>query len=319
MLVSVIFAISALLTLLIKNIAQKHAIVDTPSARSSHTVATPRGGGLAIMIAFFLGISYLFFTAQLSTGLYSALFATLPIIAVSLLDDIRPQSVRIRLSVQLLCSILALYALGGVTQMNLGIVLLEGFWVNILALLMLLWLTNLFNFLDGIDGYAASEALFVALGAYFLFHTEPPLYLAAATAGFLLFNWHRASIFMGDVGSAPLGFIIGVFALHESSSEHFVGWIVLVSLFLFDATLTLVRRLRNHEEIWKPHKKHMYQRLHQWGLSHSDVVLLLMRYNAVALLLLWLFTPQYYWLVLLIVGILFTIILHIVDRKKAFE
>ncbi len=319
MLVIVIFAISALLTLLIKNIAQKHAIVDTPNARSSHTVATPRGGGLAIMIAFFLGISYLFFTAQLSTALYSALFATLPIIAVSLLDDIRPQSVRIRLSIQLLCSILALYALGGVTQMNLGIVLLEGFWVNILALLMLLWLTNLFNFLDGIDGYAASEALFVALGAYLLFHTEPPLYLAAATAGFLLFNWHRASIFMGDVGSAPLGFIIGVFALHESSSEHFVGWIVLVSLFLFDATVTLIRRLRNHEEIWKPHRKHMYQRLHQWGLSHSDVVLLLMRYNAVALLLLWLFTPQYYWLVLLIVSILFTIILHIVDRKKAFE
>ncbi len=320
MLVLVVFTMSVLLTLLIRQVARRHAIVDTPNERSSHTVTTPRGGGLAIMIAFFLGIGYLFFvTAQISPTLYSALFAALPIVAVSLLDDIRPQSARIRLMVQLLSALLALYALGGVTQMNLGIITLEGFWVNGVALLMLLWLTNLFNFLDGIDGYAASETLFIALSASFLFNIEPLLLLAAATAGFLLFNWHKASIFMGDVGSAPLGFIVGVFALNESGSEHFVGWIVLVSLFLFDATLTLLRRLRNKEKIWIAHKKHMYQRLHQWGLTHSEVVLLLMRYNALALLLLWLVDARYYWIVLLIVSIIFVIISKIVDRKKAFE
>ncbi|RUM66508.1 MAG: glycosyl transferase [Sulfurimonas sp.] len=319
MLAIVVFGISALLTLLIQNVARRHAIIDTPNERSSHTIATPRGGGLAIMIAFFGAMSYLLFTAQISPALYSALFATLPIVAVSLLDDIRPQSARIRLAVQLLCSLLALYALGGVTQMNLGIITLEGFWVNLIALLMLLWLSNLFNFLDGIDGYAASETLFVALAATLLFGTVPILYLAAAAAGFLLFNWHRASIFMGDVGSAPIGFIIGVFALNESGNEHFIGWIVLISLFFFDATVTLIRRLRHHETLWKPHKKHMYQRLHQAGFSHSDVVLLLMRYNVVVFLLLWLVDAHYYWVVLLTVSLLFTIILKIVDHKKAFE
>ena len=319
MLAIVVFIISALLTLLIRKAALHHAIVDTPNERSSHTLPTPRGGGLAIIVAFFIAMSALLLSGQLSSSLYSALFAVLPIVAVSLLDDIRPQSARIRLAVQLLCSLLALYAMGGVEVMNLGIITLEGFWVNGIALLMLLWLSNLFNFLDGIDGYAASETLVIALGAYLLFGNEPILFLAAATAGFLLFNWHKASIFMGDVGSAPLGFIIGVFALHDSANAYFVGWMVLASLFVFDATVTLLRRLQKGERIWEAHNKHMYQRLHQYGLSHNEVVLLLMRYNGVALLLLWWVDAHYYWIVFLVMLLIFTIILKIVDRKKAFE
>ncbi len=318
MLLIAVFIASAVLTLLMRQAALKHALLDMPNERSSHTVATPRGGGLAIMVTFFAAISYLFFTEQLSSTLFGALFAALPIVAVSLLDDIRPQSARFRFIVQFLCAVLALTALGGVSSVNLGFIELHGFWLNTLALLLLLWFTNLFNFLDGIDGYAASETIFVALGAYLLFGTTPILLLAAAAAGFLLFNWHKASIFMGDVGSAPIGFVIAVFALNDSANEHFLGWIVLVSLFLFDATITLLRRLRNKERIWTAHKKHMYQRLHQWGLSHSEVVLLLMRYNAVILLLLWLVNAHYYGVVFLLAGLLFAIILNIIDRKKAF-
>ncbi len=319
MLLIAIFVVSALLTLLIQKMALKHAIIDTPNERSSHTIATPRGGGLAIIITFFIGLSYLFFNDTVETSLYLALLCVLPIVVISLIDDIRPQSARVRMAVQFVASLLALYSLGGVTAINLGIVHVEGAWLNIIALFILLWFTNLFNFLDGIDGYAGSQTLFIGVGAYLLFGNMPILFLAVATAGFLLFNWHKASIFMGDVGSASIGFILAIFILYDSSTEYFLGWIVLFSLFLFDASITLFRRFKNGEKLSVAHKKHMYQRLHQAGLSHDKVVVSLMGYNLLALFLLWLFGSQNYWIVFIIVSTIFYIILKIVDSKKAFE
>jgi Fuc2NAc and GlcNAc transferase len=317
--VALLFLISVALTLLIKKMALKHAVIDLPNERSSHDVPTPRGGGIAIIVAFFIGISYLFFRDAIAFSLYAALLSVIPVVIISLVDDIVPQSARRRIAVQLLSSLLALYFLGGVHTLHLGIVALEGFWLNGVALLMLLWFTNLFNFLDGLDGYAGSEALFVGLGAYALFGNMSALYLAAATAGFLLFNWHKASIFMGDVGSAPIGFMIAVLALYDGGSENFLGWMALFSLFLFDATVTLFRRFKKGEKLSVAHKKHMYQRLHQTGLSHSQVVLFLMMYNVAALLLLLLFVPQDYWIVFIVGNLILYIILKIVDRKKGFE
>jgi Fuc2NAc and GlcNAc transferase len=319
MLYGALFISSALLTLLIKKMALRHAILDTPNERSSHTVATPRGGGLAIIITFFMALCYLYATHAIESSLFFALLSVTPIVIISLIDDIKPQSARTRILIQLLCAILALYALGGITTFNFGILHVDGAWLNIVALFMLLWFTNLFNFLDGIDGYAASETIFIGVAAYLLFADHIMLLLAIATLGFLLFNWHKASIFMGDVGSASIGFIIAVLTLNAHNSENFLGYLILFFLFFYDATITLLRRFRNGERISQAHKKHMYQRLHQFGLSHSKVVLYLMSYNLIIFILLWLFKAENYWIVAIIATVIFYIILSIIDGKKAFE
>ncbi len=315
----VIFILSALLTLFIKKMALRHAILDTPNERSSHDIATPRGGGLAIIITFFSALGYLFFNQHIEPSLFFALLSVFPIVIISLIDDITPQSARIRMAVQLLSSILALYALGGISTFNFGILHVDGIWLNLIALFILVWFTNLFNFLDGIDGYAASETIFIGLGAYLLFGDSLLLLLAVSTMGFLLFNWHKASIFMGDVGSASIGFIIAVFTLNAHDSDYFLGYLILFFLFFFDATITLLRRFKNAERISQAHKKHMYQRLHQSGYSHDTVVLFLMGYNVTIFFLLWFFKAQSYWIVAIIAITIFYLLLKTVDSKKAFE
>ncbi|RLA72153.1 MAG: glycosyl transferase [Epsilonproteobacteria bacterium] len=319
MIVAAIFIVTVLLTFLIKKIALRHAIIDTPNARSSHTVPTPRGGGLAIIIAFFIGVSYLFFINEIEQSLYFALLSVWPIVLISLVDDISPQSARKRVAVQLFSSLLAIYFLGGIQTWNFGVFVLEGIWLNFLALLLLLWFTNLYNFLDGIDGYAGSEAVFIGLAAYWLFGNLPVLYLAVAAGGFLVFNWHKASIFMGDVGSASLGFIFAVFMLNDAHAAVFSGWFVLLSLFWFDATATLFRRWMRKENLAQAHRNHAYQRLNQSGIPHDRVVMLGMGINVLFAFMLSRIDATDYWLVLIFVMIILSVILRVVDARKAFE
>ncbi|MGB6020088.1 MAG: glycosyltransferase family 4 protein, partial [Sulfurimonadaceae bacterium] len=303
----------------IRYYAHHKDLLDHPNDRSSHLTPTPKGGGLAIMITFYSALTYLYLQTQVDAKLFFALLSALPVIIVSLIDDIYPLSAKIRFSVQLVSAVSALYFLGGVDTFNLSAFALSGIWLNLIALLGIIWMTNLYNFLDGIDGYAGSEALFVALAAYLLFGSESALLIAAATAGFLLFNWHKASIFMGDVGSAPLGFIFAIFILYDASTPHFLGWLMLLSLFWFDATLTLLRRARRREKLSQAHKKHAYQRLNQAGFSHDRVVLFAMGINILTLIALY-FTPQssYLYLFFVLLVVLYSLT-KFIDTKKAFD
>jgi len=139
---------------------------------------------------------------------------------------------------------------------------------------MIVWFINLYNFLDGIDGYAGSEAIFLSIAAFMLFGGNHFLVLAVAVLGFLVWNWHKAKIFMGDVGSTLLGYNIAIFTLYYANQEssNFWIWIILFGVFWLDATFTLFRRYLNGEKLSQAHKKHLYQKLTQMGWAHDRVV-----------------------------------------------
>ncbi len=146
-----------------------------------------------------------------------------------------------------------------------------------LALLALawLWFLNLFNFMDGIDGLAGSEAAFLGFGLSLLAPEAPALFasaLAGAALGFLYWNWSPARIFLGDVGSVPIGYLLGFLLLDLALAGGFLAALILPLYFLADASLTLARRLLRGERIWKAHREHFYQRAVEKGLAHAAVV-----------------------------------------------
>jgi len=311
-----LFGLSLLLTYLIRQYAIKKSIIDIPNERSSHSIPTPRGGGLAVIITFFIGL--FIFRESIEENLFYALLSSLPIIIVSLVDDIVTLSSKIRFIVQALSALLALYFLGGVNSIDLIFFQLNGCWLNIFAFICILWITNLYNFLDGIDGYAASEAILVALGIYLILNNNLGIIVAVAVLGFLMFNWHKASIFMGDVGSATLGFIFAIIVFSDTSGGNIYFWLIMLSLFWYDATVTLVRRYQNGERVTQAHKKHAYQRLTQFGWSHSRVVLYSIAINVIFLLLLY-GIPREFWVYLFVFNlIMMAVIMKFVDRKKGF-
>jgi len=310
---------SVVLTYLLRAFAHKKQIIDIPNERSSHTLPTPKGGGLAIITVFLMVNIYLYMNSQISSSLFWALICVLPVTAVSMLDDLFTLPAKIRFLVQLLSSLLALYILGGVDSVNLGCCIIEGVWINIIAVISMLWLINLYNFLDGLDGYAASEAVFVGVSVFLLFHNEVGLYLALASLGFLLFNWPKASFFMGDVGSASLGFIFAVLLLNDAGNPNFLAWVILLSLFWFDATVTLLRRFKNKEKLFQAHRKHMYQRLHQAGWSHRKVLLGSIIFNLLLLVGLWFSKVEYYLYLLGSILLILWSMLKYIDKQKGFE
>ena len=308
------FLLSVGLTYLIRYYAQRTAIVDIPNERSSHKTPTPRGGGLAIILVFFVGLFLL--REQVEARLFCALLFGIPIAIISLVDDIVSLSSRVRLIVHALSAVGALWCLGGVSKVDLICCSIEGEWLNIIVVLAMVWITNLYNFLDGIDGYAGIEALTLGLGIFIFFQNPLGLVIMAAVMGFLVFNWHKASIFMGDVGSATLGFLFSVFMFYDTTSGNIYIWLVLLSIFWLDATVTLIRRYINHENIAKPHKKHAYQRLVQSGWSHSQVATGALLINGLFLILLYYMERK--WIVFLVNILVLLLVMKYIDKKKSF-
>ncbi len=284
MLYLVLLLLSFSLTYLIKNYYIKHALLEEVNERSSHTVPTPHGGGIAIALVWFSGLFYLYFTHEIDTALFFALLVGLLISVVSFFDDLYDLSPKIRLVAQALVAFGGLYFLDGFQELNFFFFTIENqLLTNLFAFLMIIWFINLYNFLDGIDGYAGTESLFLALAGFILFGDSVFLVLAVSVLGFLLWNWHPAKIFMGDVGSTLLGYNVAIFTLYyaNQASSNFWVWIVLFSVFWFDATLTLFLRMRNGEKLSQAHKKHYYQKLTQKGWSHSKVTLSALLLNIV--------------------------------------
>jgi len=285
-----LFILSFGLTWLIKNHAIQNNLLAEVNARSSHSVPTPHGGGIAISVTWFIGLTFQFFQANIDSALYYALMIGLIISVVSYLDDLYELSPKVRLVTQATVAILGLYLLGGFSELNLFLFTVNNDIItNIFAFIMIIWFINLYNFLDGIDGYAGSEAVFLGIGGYLLFGGEHFTVLIVAVLGFLVWNWHKAKIFMGDVGSTLLGYNVAIFTIYYSNQEsnNFWIWIILFSLFWFDATYTLLKRYLNGEKLSQAHKKHIYQKLIRSGFSHDKVVIIAMVINFIFLLTLY--------------------------------
>jgi UDP-N-acetylmuramyl pentapeptide phosphotransferase/UDP-N-acetylglucosamine-1-phosphate transferase len=272
---------SFILTYFVRKFALKKSIIDMPNERSSHKTPTPRGGGISIVLTYIGGLVYLYYLNKIETNLFLALLSGCVIAVVSLLDDIMDLKPSIRIIAQLISSIGALFFLGGIKIDIIGNNLYLFWFINIITLLGIVWFINLYNFLDGIDAYASQEAIMVSLGIYLLTWNPICIILIAAVSGFLIWNWPKAKIFMGDVGSTQLGFILVVLAIYFNNKSEIgiISWIVLTSIFWFDASYTLLRRYLNKEKLSIAHKKHAYQRLNQSGFSHLKINILAIGLN----------------------------------------
>jgi Fuc2NAc and GlcNAc transferase len=283
-------SLSWALTGIIRNYAVSRGMVDVPNERSSHVVITPRGGGLAIVITFLGGAAVLAALGALPAYLMIALGGGgLLIAGVGWLDDRKGLSAVSRAVVHLAAAVWAVYWLGGLPWLDLGFTRLPLHLIGaLLAVIGVVWLVNLFNFMDGIDGIAGVETISVCVmaGAFAAFSGASGLAMAClllvlATAGFLGWNWPPAKIFMGDVGSGFLGYTLVVLAISSEklhAAPLFV-WIVLLGVFLIDATATLIRRISRGERWYEAHRTHAYQYAVQAGFTHQQVTLAVLGLN----------------------------------------
>ena len=265
-----VLALSCLLTSSVRRYAVSREIFDIPNHRSSHTVPTPRGGGLGFVVSFLCSIPFLYQFGFVALSTAVALIGSgVGIAILGFLDDHGHVSAFWRFLGHLTMSAFALYWLGGMPSLSFfSWTLHEGILASILGLFYLVWFLNLYNFMDGLDGLAASETLFVCLAGAFLYGLHGnyelvslPLALATAVAGFLYWNLPPARIFMGDVGSGFLGLILGLFSIQAASvaSNFFWSWLILSGVFVVDATITLFTRTYMGERIFEAHRTHAYQ------------------------------------------------------------
>lgn len=286
---------SALVTLLVRHYLVRQRILDIPNARSSHLAPTPRGGGVSIVVVFLSAVLLFVLKGAISTGLGSALIGGgLAVAAAGFLDDHSRVSAWLRLLIHFAAAGWALWRLDGMGPLHLGWIIWDWGWAGqLLALVGLVWMINLYNFMDGIDGLAGLEALCASgLGGLLLASSglgglaEAAMALAGASAGFLVWNWPPAKIFMGDVGSEFLGFVFGVLAISSAKERPWLiwPWLILLSVFVVDSIVTLIRRLITGVRWYEAHCSHAYQHAaRQWG-SHSKVTLTIAAVNVV-----WLF------------------------------
>lgn len=276
-------------------------MLDVPNERSSHTVPTPRGGGLSIVILTLLGwVAFGVFqgTSQLSAALLYAVGAAV-IAIVSWWDDMRSLSPAQRFVGHFVGAFLIVLGIGYWSQVGLpflGVVYL-GVVGALITVMWIVGLTNAYNFMDGIDGIAGGQALIAGLG-WVLISPEIPsgdsakvlgLLIAGSSLGFLTHNWHPAKIFMGDVGSAFLGYsfaFISVFVSYTQPEYALVG-ALLVWPFIFDTGITFLRRLLRRENVLAAHRSHLYQRLIIAGYGVRSVTLLYMTLAVIGVIGAW--------------------------------
>lgn len=297
---ALIFCAVAAGSLALSRILPRLNLIDRPVARSSHDVPTPRGGGIAPVMALLAAMAWLA-ARQPDLGLQVLAVAALGLAILSLRDDI--------------ASLAALPRLGGhALAVAAGVWTATVFWPTILPewqypalraaglFLCWLWFVNLFNFMDGIDGLSGLELGFIGLGAAAVAAFGPlwtaraatpfdqalvwsGLTLAAAAGGFLVANWHPARVFLGDVGSVPLGFIAGGLLVALAAAGHASAAAILPAYYVVDATATLLRRMAAGERLADAHRSHAYQRAVQAGLSHAQVCAMIAVVNCVLLVL----------------------------------
>jgi UDP-N-acetylmuramyl pentapeptide phosphotransferase/UDP-N-acetylglucosamine-1-phosphate transferase len=268
--------------------AVKKKMTVVPNERSLHDIPTPKGGGIAITLTWYIGLTVLFFSGIIEQKLYFALLSGMMLAVVSLIDDIKGLKPIIRLIVQFMTAILAFYFLEGLRPLIIpGFNINYNYFVYPFAIIGMVWFINLFNFMDGVDGFASVEVITVSAVLFVMSWNLVTILLIVCLTGFLCWNWPKAKIFMGDVGSTQLGFVLVVLGIYFHNTFEFsiLNWIMLTSPFWFDATLTLFRRWRNREKLSEAHRKHVYQRIVQAGYSHEKVNIFLISLNLIIITL----------------------------------
>ena len=258
---------------------------DEPNERSNHTVPVPRGGGIAVM---FTVLSFMMVTGASSQMLWAAFGLAI----VSFLDDVQGVPVRSRLLVQVAGVALTLLGLESDQLLFQGMLPL---WLDrVLIGVGLLGFMNLTNFMDGIDGITGAHIISLGLGFIVLGVASEALgrgfvidgvILIAAAAGFLMLNWHPARLFLGDVGSIPLGLITGYILLEMALAGHVIAALILPAYYVVDGGITFCGRILNRQKVWEAHSRHAYQRAVRRGWSHDEVVRWMLAFNAILILL----------------------------------
>jgi UDP-N-acetylmuramyl pentapeptide phosphotransferase/UDP-N-acetylglucosamine-1-phosphate transferase len=261
---------------LVLALLKRHAVLDRPNERSSHATPTPRGAGLAVIIVFALGwaAAALILDAPVEPII---LAAAAGLAAVSWLDDLRGLPVGIRLLAH------AAAVVAGLSVFPPELLVFQGLLPPLVdraaAGLLWLWFVNLYNFMDGIDGITGVETLAIAIGtsvcatvaAIAPFPYAATVLIGAGAAGFLTWNWPPARIFLGDVGSVPLGFLTGWLLLLLALYGAWIAAAIVPLYYLADSTLTLIQRLARGEKVWHAHARHFYQRAARRSGSHARV------------------------------------------------
>lgn len=264
----------------------KQNFLKIPNERSSHDEPTPHGAGVVIVVICLLAYVPI---SVFATGTFSwgYLAGASMIALISFLDDIRPIYFPLRLAVHCAAAVILIYdteTWHGITM--LGNVKL-GNWGYVITFLWVVWMVNSYNFMDGIDGLAGLQAVIAGLGWLMLgwIMNMPVIYLfggviASSSLGFLVHNWNPARIFMGDVGSAFLGFTFAALPLMARTSVERspdllpIAAVLFVWFFIFDSLVTIIRRALRGEKIWVAHREHLFQRLVSAGFSHRSVAVL---------------------------------------------
>jgi Fuc2NAc and GlcNAc transferase len=279
-----VLCVSALLVGRLIPLLEAKRMVDVPNHRSLHCGSTPRGGGIIIAFMLLLALGW--------AGLVSLTPAVFIVLALLLLawtalgwgDDVYDFSARFRFAVQFALAIVAVAALGWVNQLVLSpqLTISLGWWGAVLSVFGIVWMANLYNFMDGMDGLAASQAIVAGTTLAFWFITQGSTelaivcaVLAAASYGFLWHNWRPAAIFMGDVGSVSLGAFFALMLIIGANRFDIpiLSGVLLLFTFISDATLTFAWRLSRGEKVWQAHNRHFYQRLAHLGYPHSSIVI----------------------------------------------
>ncbi len=323
----VAFSVSALLTHYFSRPETILSILDTPNVRSLHSRPIPITGGIAILLAVTLSMVIAIRLYAPVPHYFELWISGLLIAAISFIDDCHHIPVLIRLAVHFLAAYLWLWH----GDFWLTALILPGIsweWPLLLStslsLLFVVWMINLYNFMDGMDGFAGGMAVFgfgtlailggLAENSSFMMMN---LIVASASGGFLLFNFPPARIFMGDTGASTLGFLAAAFSLWGNQAGILPLWIALLifSPFIVDATVTLFRRILRGEKIWLAHKSHYYQRLVQLGWGHKRTVLweyVLMAACSVSALLA-LYLPVYaQWSLLVVWCFIYVVLIYLV-------
>jgi Fuc2NAc and GlcNAc transferase len=280
--------LSFILTSRIRRYATEKQYLAVPNERSLHDRPTPHGGGIAFTSVWYIGITVLYFAGGLERNLYLALICGSAVAVVSLADDIWGIKPIYRLLVHFMAAFASFWLLSGLRPLIMPEIHFNyNFIVYPIAIIGMVWFINLFNFMDGVDGFASVEAICIALVLFIISGNTINLLLIACVSGFLYWNWPKARIFMGDVGSTQLGFILIVLGIsfHNHYDFSIINWVMLSSPFWFDATLTLYRRWRNGDKLSEGHRKHAYQRIVQAGYSHKKAIYYLMFVNLAILIL----------------------------------
>lgn len=258
-------------------------VMDMPNPRSNHKAPVPRGGGIAMIAAMLLALTVA------GVPVYVLIAAALLAI-VSFVDDIRGLGAGIRLVAQVVTVAVALYALPGrifpsFIPLPVEYIILAIAWI---------WFINLTNFMDGIDGISAMEAVMVSAGICIMHALYPWIgqqlatsaaVIASCAYGFYIFNRSPPKVFMGDVGSIPLGFLMGYLLIVLASNGYLLPALILPAYYVGDATYTLIARQLRGQKVWQAHSEHAYQQAVRLGLTHKQVVTRISWLNGVLIVL----------------------------------